>query len=231
MILVPAITLNVPIKISDSKKILGIDESGKGDFFGPLVIAGVVACGSDIKRLETNGIRDSKKISDNRILELSRWLRDNFIHTIVIIGPEKYNQLYAKIRNLNKLLAWGHSRVIENIAEGNKIDMVISDKFGRDDFIEGALMKYGKEIELHQMTKGESVIQVAAASIVARATFINQMENISHRYETALPKGAGDIVDKVASELVGRFGKDVLDKVAKIHFKNYLKVLNRISDK
>ena len=99
--------------------ILGIDESGKGDFFGPLVIAGVVADKEGLHRLEQNGIRDSKKISDNRILHLSKWIKDNFIHSVVIIGPDKYNQLYGKIKNLNKLLAWGHSRVIENIVEEN----------------------------------------------------------------------------------------------------------------
>jgi len=219
--------LSVPIKISESRIILGIDESGKGDFFGPLVIAGVAAGGDDVKRLESNGIRDSKKISDNRITELARWIRDNFVHSIVIIGPERYNQLYDKIKNLNKLLAWGHSRVIENIAAGNKIDMVISDKFGRDDFIERALMKYGKEIELHQMVKGETVIQVAAASIVARAAFINQMERLSSQYKTTLPQGAGTIVDNVAGELVGKSGKEILDKIAKVHFKNYRKVLDR----
>ncbi len=225
MILVPANILSVPINISDSKKILGIDESGKGDFFGPLVIAGVSASGSDIKRLESNGIRDSKKMSDNRVLELSRWLRNNFVHSIVIIGPEKYNQLYDKIKNLNKLLAWGHSRVIENIAAGNKIDMIISDKFGREDFIEKALMKYGRGIELHQMIKGETVAQVAAASIVARAAFIDQMDKLSSQYEIILPKGAGTAVDNVARELVGKFGKEILTRVAKIHFKNYRKVL------
>ncbi|UCD93903.1 MAG: ribonuclease HIII [Candidatus Zixiibacteriota bacterium] len=214
-----------PINIQSHSRILGIDESGKGDFFGPLVIAGVLTDNAAARRLKDHGVRDSKKISDNRILELDRLISANFIHSIVIIGPEKYNQLYSRIRNLNKLLAWGHSRVIENIAENNAIDLAVSDKFGRTDFIENALMKKGKSIELRQEVRAEAVIQVAAASILARAGFIRYMNKLSKLYDTELPKGAGSIVDKAAAAIAQKYGREALDKIAKLHFKNYKKVL------
>lgn len=216
-----------PINITSNKAVLGIDESGKGDFFGPLVVAGVLTDGDAVKRLEAFGIRDSKKISDNKILEMSRWIKENYAHSVVIIGPEKYNQLYKKIKNLNKLLAWGHSRIIENLAAENKIDLAVSDKFGRDDFIERALMKHGRKIDLIQKVRGESIMQVAAASIVARATFVTQIKNLSVQYNADFPKGAGSPVDEAARILINRHGVDILSKTAKIHFKNYRKVLNK----
>ncbi|MFH2036755.1 MAG: ribonuclease HIII [Candidatus Zixiibacteriota bacterium] len=212
--------------INKSEKILGIDESGKGDFFGPLVIAGVVANNEECIRIEAEGIRDSKKISDNVILKLSDWIKKNFVHSIVIVGPEKYNELYSKIRNLNKLLAWGHSRVIENIASENQIDLAISDKFGKDELIRNALMKNGKEVKLNQMVRGEAMIPVAAASIVARAAFVQQMKKMSDLYQIEFLKGASAKVDETAYKFAVQYGKEALEKVAKLHFKNYQKALS-----
>jgi ribonuclease HIII len=220
----PANTSSGPINIQSYSRILGIDESGKGDFFGPLVIAGVLADREAAQKLNNHGVRDSKKISDNRILELDRLISANFIHSVVIIGPEKYNQLYSRIRNLNRLLAWGHSRVIENIAEKNAIDLAVSDKFGKTDFIEKALMKMGKTIELHQEVRAESIAQVAAASILARAGFVRYMNKLSKLYNVELPKGAGSIVDEAAAAIVQKHNRELLDKIAKVHFKNYRKV-------
>ncbi|MBN2226570.1 MAG: ribonuclease HIII [candidate division Zixibacteria bacterium] len=204
---------------------LGIDESGKGDFFGPLVIAGVLADDAGVELMRSRGVRDSKKISDGKIAELSAWITGNFIHTVVLIGPEKYNQLYSKIKNLNRLLAWGHSRVIENIALENKVELAVSDKFGRSDRIESALMEKGRTIELVQKVRGESIIQVAAASIVARARFVEFMNGLTKQYGLKIPLGAGTPVDLAAVALVKKHGPAVLAKVAKTHFKNYRKVM------
>ncbi len=214
-----------PIKAEKSGSILGVDESGKGDFFGPLVIAGVLCNEEEAAKLTATGVRDSKKISDGKILELSQWISSNFIHSLVVIGPEKYNQLYSRIRNLNRLLAWGHSRVIENIAQEHEVELAISDKFGKTDYIEHALMEKGKQIKLKQEVRAEAIAQVAAASILARAGFIKNMEKLSSLYAMTLPKGAGDIVDKAARQFVSKYGREALDKVAKIHFKNYQKAI------
>lgn len=217
--------MNDPISHNKYNQILGIDESGKGDFFGPLVIAGVLTDAAGADELAQKNIRDSKKISDNKILELSRWITERFIHSVVVIGPEKYNQLYAQIKNLNRLLAWGHSRVIENIAADAKIDLAVSDKFGRTDFIERALMDKGRNIKLVQMIKGENVIQVAAGSILARAAFVNYMSRLSSQYGLKIPKGAGTIVDDAARKLVSEYGAEILGKLSKTHFKNFKKVI------
>ncbi len=207
-----------------SEKVLGIDESGKGDFFGPLVIAGVLTDEKGALVLQRAGVRDSKKITDKKVMELAVWIEGNFTHSIVTIGPEKYNQLYSKIGNLNKLLAWGHSRIIENIANDNIIDLAISDKFGRADFIERALMEKGKQVKLLQKVRAESIPQVAAASILARAGFIQYMEKLSRQFNMGLPKGAGELVDKAAGLFAANYGIDALNKVAKIHFRNFKKV-------
>lgn len=204
--------------------LLGVDESGKGDFFGPLVIAGVVADGEGEKILTGRGVRDSKLIADNRIMELAEWVKDNFPHAVVTIGPEKYNELYAKIRNLNRLLAWGHCRVIENLAEKEAIEQVVSDKFGKTEYIEKALMEKGKQIPLRQQVRAESLPQVAAASILARAQFVRYLQRLSSEYHMTLPKGAGEPVDKAAAEFVRIHGKEALAKVAKIHFRNFSKL-------
>jgi len=217
--------LNGPTEISKADRILGVDESGKGDFLGPLVIAGVLVDRVGSKLLGEFNVRDSKKITDNRIIELSKIIKDKCIHSVVVIGPEKYNQLYQRINNLNKLLAWGHSRVIENIAENNDIDLAVSDKFGKPELIEQALMKKGREVKLVQQVRAESVMAVAAGSILARAGFVQSMARLSRLYNMKLPKGAGAPVDDFARKFVAKFGREELSKIGKLHFKNYRRVI------
>jgi len=219
--------LNEPTDIYSRGPLLGIDESGKGDFFGPLVIAGVMADESQAAVLAEKGVRDSKKMADSRIKSLARWIMANFVHSVVLIGPRKYNELYRKIGNLNKLLAWGHSRVIENVAAENTIGLAISDQFGRADFIEKTLMEKGRRIELRQIVRAETIIPVAAGSIVARAAFVNFLDKMSQQYHMTFPKGAGGPVDEAAFSLASRHGMPVLEETAKIHFKNFQKVLNK----
>jgi len=177
-----------------------------------------------VEQLEGSGVRDSKTLSDKRISELDQAIRDRFVHAIVLIGPEKYNELYARIRNLNKLLAWGHAQAIENITKEHRADRAISDKFGKPELIELAVGRKGIEVEITQIVRGEKIIQVAAASIVARAAFVRRMRQLSKEYGMELPLGAGSGVDSAGRRLVQKFGVDVLEKVAKTHFKNYQRV-------
>jgi len=228
LIHVPANILNDQINIENYENILGIDESGKGDFFGPLVIAGVLVDRESVFRLSEMGIRDSKKITDRKISQLANWIMENFNYSVVVIGPEKYNDLYKKIGNLNKLLAWGHSRVIENMAEKHAIDLAVSDKFGKTDLIERALMKNGRDILLHQIVRGEAIIPVAAASILARARFVEYLNRMARQYGLDIVKGASNLVDNAAAKLVKKHGPEILLKTAKVHFKNYNKVMSLI---
>src|SRR4051812_26502650 len=96
---------------------IGIDESGKGDYFGPLVIAAVFVDATTQEELSLMQARDSKKISDGRILEMAPDIRMICPHSIIAIGPERYNGLYTKIRNLNRLLAWGHAKALETLLD------------------------------------------------------------------------------------------------------------------
>lgn len=202
-------------------RVIGVDESGKGDFFGPLVIAALVADDSEQQQLKALGVRDSKKISENKILQIADQLQANFAHAVVVIGPEKYNSLYKKIRNLNKLLGWGHARAIEHILEQTTADVAISDKFAELHRIKASLTEISDGLDVQVLVRGESVMQVGAASIIARATFVKQMRRLSEKYGVTLPKGASAAVDAAGREIVRKYGPEVLEQVAKVHFKNF----------
>ncbi len=203
----------------------GTDESGKGDFFGPLVIA-AVAC--DFKQgvaLAEWGVADSKKLSDARAAKLADEIRNAHIpHAVVAIGPEKYNELYAKFKNLNRMLAWGHARAIENLLEQVDVDIVIADQFGDESLIERALFEKGRRIRLVQMPHGEQDIAVAAASVLARAEFLRRLAALGKELGVTLPKGAGAPVDAAGRQIIRDRGLDAIARIAKLHFKNYLKI-------
>jgi len=209
-----------------SKTWIGTDESGKGDYFGPLVIAGVCCNLESAEKLKSFNVRDSKLISDNKVKEMAERIKQICLHNLVVIGPEKYNQLYDKVRNLNKLLAWGHARVIENLlgSSASEPDYVISDKFGDESYIQRALMEKGKKVQLQQKVKAESDLAVAAASILARAEFLKRLAELSDKYNLNLPKGSSETIDQTGRKLVEKYGPEVLKYVAKLHFKNTARI-------
>ncbi len=211
---------------------LGIDESGKGDFFGPLCIAGVYVNEAVVRAWQDAGIRDSKNISsDKKIAELAKLIRETAgcVTTVVPIGNEAYNRLYAKMRSVNTLLAWGHARVIENLM-GQQHRMnpapqrAISDQFASNkQTVARALMALGREIELVQRHKAESDLAVAAASILARHEFVSRLVKLEKEFQMRLPKGASAAVDAAAKEFVSQRGAETLGKVAKLHFRTALR--------
>ncbi len=204
---------------------IGSDEAGKGDYFGPLVIAGVLVDNTIVKSLEELGVKDSKRLSDNSVKELANKIKKMCLCSVVTIGPTKYNELYNKIRNLNRLLAWGHSRAIENILDREECDYALADQFGDEKFIIAALMEKGKGIKVKQEIRAESDIGVAAASILARAEFVHRLAMQSVKYGMDFPKGASPAVIETGKEFVRRYGKERLKEVAKIHFKTTKLVL------
>lgn len=210
---------DAPISIAHAKYI-GTDESGKGDYFGPLVIAGVLITEENKQKFIDLGIKDSKKLNDTLIKKLALKIQKDAIWSVVTINPEKYNELYAKFKNLNKLLAWGHSRVIENILEKSPdCGFALSDKFGDESLIKNALMKNGRNITLEQRVRAEADIAVACASILARAEFVSRISSLSLRYGLEFPKGASEKVVSQAKDFVQKFSKTRLNEVAKLHFK------------
>ena len=204
---------------------IGIDESGKGDYFGPLVIAAVFVTPTSEQDLALMQVRDSKKISDGRILEMAPDIRLLCPHSVVAIGPQRYNELYAKIKNLNRLLAWGHARALENLLQQVDCDLAIADQFGDERLILTALQEKGKRIRLVQRTKAESDLAVAAASILARADFLLRLQRLSQEVNTTLPKGASASVALAGRMVVKKYGRDRLGTVAKLHFKTTQQVL------
>jgi len=204
---------------------IGIDESGKGDYFGPLVIAAVFVTPALEQDLALMQVRDSKKISDGRILEMAPDIRLLCPHSLVAIGPQRYNELYAKIKNLNRLLAWGHARALENLLQQVECDLAIADQFGDERLILNALQEKGKQIRLVQRTKAESDLAVAAASILARAEFLQRLDRLSQELSITLPKGASATVELAGRIVVKKYGRDRLGTVAKLHFKTTKQVL------
>lgn len=201
----------------------GIDESGKGDYFGPLVIAGAYTDGPVARALKAAGVMDSKRISSaKRIRELAAKIREvpGIATSVVAIGPERYNQMFDSFGNLNRLLAWGHAKVIENLAgQRPQCPRALSDQFARPEVLARALKQQGVDIQLDQRTKGESDVAVAAASILARERFIDWIDKTSSAGGVTLPLGASAAVIDAAREIVSRHGLEALSKVAKLHFK------------
>jgi ribonuclease HIII len=210
---------------------IGTDESGKGDYFGPLIIAGFFLPDGQADVLRELGVKDSKRTSDNRCREIAEVLKAGYKHAVIAIGPEKYNELYDKLRNLNRLLAWGHARAIENILEVVDCVQAVTDQFGDKAWVLNALMKKGRTIELVQNPRAEEDLAVAAASILARSEFLKRLSFLSKDFGLELPKGASSMVEDAAVKLVVRDGSEVLGKVAKLHFKTTGRVLDRAGAK
>jgi ribonuclease HIII len=212
----------------------GIDESGKGDFFGPLVIAGVYTDAAIARSLLEAGVMDSKRVgSAARIRQLAALIRSTpgCASEIVSIGPERYNEMHTSFGNLNRLLAWGHARVIEKLAAARPdCPRALSDQFARAEVLERALRQKGLAIHLEQRTKGESDPAVAAASILARERFLDWMEKTSAACGVKLPLGASDAVVQAGRELVARLGPEALGKAAKLHFRTTAAVLGTSAD-
>lgn len=203
----------------NQEKYIGTDESGKGDFFGPLVVAGVQVDKNNKQKFIEFGIKDSKKLDDKKILMLANQIKANSVHSVVVITPVKYNELYAKFSNLNKLLAWGHARAIENILEKSPCNYALADKFGDESLIKNALMQKGRSIVLNQMVRAESDIAVAAASVLARAEFVKRMQELELKYELQLSKGVSEKVIQQAKNFISKYSFDSLNEIAKMHFK------------
>jgi ribonuclease HIII len=211
---------------------IGVDESGKGDFFGPLCIAGVYINENVVKAWKDAGIRDSKNISsDKKISELAEKIRKTpgCVVNTVVIGNEAYNRLYAKMKSVNTILAWGHARVIENLM-GLRHQMnpapvkAISDQFASSkETVAKALMSLGREIELVQRHRAEEDLAVAAASILARDGFVKGLMKLEKQFNVKLPKGASTAVDEAAKKFVAEQGAENLSKIAKVHFRTALR--------
>lgn len=208
---------------------IGLDEAGKGDFYGPLCIGGVYADGDGIRKLQEMGVKDSKRFSDESILKLARKIRAAYPYTVIRLFPAKYNELYGRFKNLNRLLAWAHASALGDLSQKTGCTKAILDQFADQRVVESALKQKRIEVNLEQRVRGEEDLVVAAASILARAGFLEGLETLSAEIGFQLPKGASSSVLSAGVKLVAKHGPDVLDRVAKTHFKTKGEILARIS--
>lgn len=208
---------------------MGVDESGKGDFFGPLVIAAAYADREVVEKFRALNVRDSKAISSDHVaLTMAREIRKILGRrlAVVTIGPRAYNRLYAKMQNVNRILAWGHARAIEDLLEiVPNCPRAVSDQFGPVRQIESALMKNGRKIELVQRPRAESDPAVAAASVLARAAFLEALQKLGQQVGVSLPKGASEATRKAALQVIKARSPAMLLDVAKCHFRTLDEVL------
>ncbi|MGD1006012.1 MAG: ribonuclease HIII [Ignavibacteriaceae bacterium] len=211
----------------EPEKYIGTDESGKGDYFGPLVICGVYVNKDTSSKLKKIGVRDSKELSDNAIRDITLRIKkiiDNS-YDIIVITPGKYNILHEKMKNVNRILGWGHAKVLNNLLEKCEVKEAISDKFGNEKYIVNSLPDQWKNIELHQLTKAERYTAVAAASILARNIFCEWFEIQKRDLGIELPKGASSIVEETALKIKDKYGFDKLNELVKLHFRTTLKII------
>lgn len=207
----------------------GIDESGKGDFFGPLVIAGVYTDEKITRHLISAGIMDSKRITTPaKIRTLAALIKatPGIAYDVIALRPGKYNELYPTFKNLNSMLAWGHATVIAELA--SKVPTcprALSDQFARPTVLQAALKKKNLTLKLDQRTKGESDTAVAAASILARQRFIDWMDAASQKTGLTIPLGASPQVIAAGKKLIATHGPEILGQFAKLHFKTTQQVL------
>ncbi len=210
-----------------TEPVIGSDESGKGDYFGPLVIAAVLVRPEDVPVLRTLGVRDSKEMGDAEARRVAEEIETGYGDRVgvVAIPPARYNELRGQFgNNLNRLLAWGHARAIEDVLEHHACGRALSDKFGAESLIRNALLERGRGLVLEQRVRAESHPAVAAASIVARARFLRDLERLGRTCGEKLPKGAGPPVDAAARRLYRSGGLDALRDVAKLHFRTTDKI-------
>ncbi len=209
---------------------IGVDEVGKGDYFGPLVVVACFVNKDIMEKISCLGVGDSKKFSDERILKMYSSLRDYEFYYSSVVSPSEYNELYKEYKNVSILLAKQHSKVIEmglsDLKTKNiRCDYVVIDQFSsQKSRVINELGVLGKEVDFRQYHKGESDIAVATASVIARGIFLEEMENMSKNYYFNFPKGASNVIDS-AKEFVQKNGVEELSKVAKISFKTTVKVM------
>ena len=206
---------------------MGTDEAGKGDYFGPLVVAAVLLAPGAEEKLKALGVRDSKKLSDKRATEMAPLVKraagaGNW--EVLRIDPPRYNRLYEEMRDQNAILAWGHARLIENmLAAHEDCRLAVVDEFSAAS-LRRALLEKGRDIEVVQSSGGERDMAVAAASVLARAAFLERLEAMAGEHGMDFPKGASAVED-AAREFVRTRGGECLGLVAKLHFRTTKKVL------
>ena len=222
--IVSKVKMGIVTKEITVKPHIGVDEVGKGDYFGPLVVVACFVNEDSAKKFKEIGVGDSKKFSDGKIMKMYEQMKDYEYYYPSIVMPEEYNALVKETGNVAILLARQHSKVIEEglkdlEEKGVKCDSVVIDQFSnKESRVKDELGELGREANFEQYHKGESDIAVACASVLARGIFLEEMEKMSNSYYFSFPKGASNVIPS-AKEFIAKYGMDELSKVAKVSFK------------
>lgn len=207
----------------------GLDESGKGDFFGPVVAATVIADRPAIESWIKAGVKDSKRIAELQIIKLDEIIRETkgVVVRTCFCGMPKYNELMSRPgANLNRLLAWQHATALDQALAARRVPWGLLDQFTEQPLTQRELARKGvKEFDLRMRTKAEEDPVVAAASVVARAEFQRQMSALSKRFGARLQKGAGPLVKEQARQIIDKFGVQSLREFVKLHFRTAYEVV------
>lgn len=204
--------------------VIGTDESGKGDYFGPLTVAAVFVSPRERTKMRAGEIDDSKKLSDTTIRRLAGAIQEKLPHAVLALPPTEYNRRYREVGNLNKLLAELHGQAILEVAKKVRCRRVLTDQFGDESLVRLALGKEAKRFDLRQRPRAEGDPAVAAASILAREAFVRGMRALEGEYAVDLPLGAGEDVERAALRFLEIHGRGKLGHVAKLHFKTTQKI-------
>ena len=208
---------------------IGIDEAGKGDYFGPLCIGGLFISGEqELEKLLRMGVKDSKRLADTVILKIAAQIKSSFATSIIKISPKRYNEMYQTFHNLNRMLAWGHATAIETLVEKTSCREVIIDQFADEHVVQNSLDKKKLQVHLTQRHKGEEDPVVAGASILARAAFVEGLAQMESKYNLSLPKGASEAVKAAAKKAISIHGVAILQEIAKMHFKTTQELLKTV---
>ncbi len=206
---------------------IGSDEVGTGDYFGPIVVTSAYVSKENIKWLESIGVKDSKKLTDDKIMEIVPDIIKKIPYKSIILRNSEYNDRYNENNNMNKLKAILHNKVLLALtSEIRDYEYVIVDEFAQK-YIYFSYLKESDNVfrNITFMTKGEDKsLAVACASLISRYIFIKEFDKLSEKVDEFLPKGASDAVTDMGKKLVNKFGKDILHDVAKLNFKNTTKI-------
>lgn len=229
------ISLNDSIKKISQMNIIGADEVGTGDYFGSIVVCATIIPEEKEKYIRKLHLRDSKEINDEKIVKLATILKEQIPYSLVFLDNEKYNEIIKdKKMNLNKIKAILHNQnILKLLQQGPKVDDIIIDGFTSTSKYYEYLKDQETIVEdVKLIEKAENIyLSIAAASIIARAAFLENLTYLSQKYQICLPKGAGYPVDEAIKNIILSGKKEILSKIGKINFNNTKKVENSLKNK
>jgi ribonuclease HIII len=217
--------------------VIGSDEVGTGDYFGPITVAAAFVSKDHLELVKELGVKDSKNLNDKQIIQIAKELIHTVPYSLLILPNKKYNQLQSSGMSQGKLKAMLHNRALQNVKNkiaGEKLDGILIDQFCEPGVYFNYLSKEKDLLKegLYFATKGESIhLSVAAASILARYSFLKEMDKLGESVQAVLPKGAGPHVDVKAAQLIEQHGVSILDSLTKKHFANTQKALRLVEKK